>query len=310
VHSSLLSELAVVAFEYGYSLESPEALVLWEAQFGDFANCAQSAIDNFVASGESKWLRSSGLVVLLPHGQDGAGPEHSSARVERFLQLCNGGAWAGPGAAEAADRAREEPLNLLVAQPTTPANYFHLLRRQVARGFRKPLVVASPKQLLRLDEARSALAEMGPGTRFRAVLGDALAERAAARVERVVLCSGKLFFELDAARRKAAANAAGGGAGDGTRVALVRVEELAPWPAAAVAAELARYAGAREVVWAQDEPANAGAWAWARMQLEGAGVRGVTYVGRPALASAAAGVKKRNAAMQDEVVRLALGGMC
>ena len=304
VHSSLLSELAPLSFEYGYSLESPEQLVLWEAQFGDFANCAQSTIDNFVATSESKWLRSTGLVLLLPHGQDGAGPEHSSARIERFLQLTNGRAWEGPdslladaaAAAGGVDKARDEPLNLLVAQPTTPANYYHLLRRQVARGFRKPLVVATPKQLLRLDEARSALAEMGPGTRFRPVLGDERAEADAARVTRVVLCSGKLFYELDAARK---------GLG---HLALIRIEELAPWPAEAIAAELAKFSGAREVVYAQDEPANAGAWAFARAQLEAAGVAGVRYCGRPALATAAAGVKLRNAAMQASVISLALGG--
>ena len=305
VHSSLLSELGVLAYEYGHSLESPQNLTLWEAQFGDFANCAQSTIDNFVATAESKWLRSSGLVLLLPHGQDHAGPEHSSARIERFLQLCTGAAWEGPetllAPPFAADKARDEPLNLLVAQPSTPANYFHLLRRQLARGFRKPLVVATPKQLLRLDEARSPLTSMGPGTSFLPVIGDATAERDAARVERVVLCSGKIFYELDAARRKAA--------GVYERMALVRIEELAPWPAAAVAAELARYSSARDVVWVQDEPANAGAWAWARMQLDAAGVRGVRYAGRPALASAAAGVKRRSAAMQDAVVRAALGGM-
>ena len=308
VHSSLLSELAVLAFEYGYSLETPELLPVWEAQFGDFANCAQSAIDNFVATSESKWLRSTGLVLLLPHGQDGAGPEHSSARIERFLQLANGRAWEGPASllgGGADDKARDEPLNLLVAQPSTPANYFHLLRRQVERGFRKPLVVATPKQLLRLDEARSALSEMGPGTAFCPVLGDELAERDAARVERVVLCSGKLFYELDAARRNSSSDGSFGAAPP--RVALVRVEELAPWPSADVARELARYSAAREVVWAQDEPANAGAWAWAGMHLAADGVRGVRYAGRPALATAAAGVKLRNSAMQARVVALALG---
>jgi 2-oxoglutarate dehydrogenase complex dehydrogenase (E1) component-like enzyme len=301
VHSSLLSELAPLAFEYGYSLESPQALVLWEAQFGDFANQAQMIVDNLIATSESKWLRSTGLVLLLPHGQDGAGPEHSSARIERFLQLANGRAWEGAASllGDTADKARDEPLNLLLAQPTTPANFFHLLRRQLHRPFRKPLVVATPKQLLRLDEARSALSEMGPGTAFRPVLGDELAERDPARVERIVLCSGKLFYELDAVRRKSP--------GTAPRVALVRIEELAPWPAADVARELARYSSARELVYAQDEPANAGAWAYANMHLAAAGVGGVRYAGRPALATAAAGVKKRNAAMQDAVVRLALG---
>jgi len=302
VHSGLLSEQAVLAFEYGYSLESPSLLPVWEAQFGDFANATQSVIDNFVSTSESKWLRSTGLVMLLPHGQDGAGPEHSSARIERFLQLANGRAWEGQGsllddrhASGGADKARDEPLNLLVAQPSTPANYFHLLRRQVARGFRKPLVVATPKQLLRLDEARSALSDLGPGAAFLPVIGDALAERSAALVKRVVLCSGKLYYELDAARRKAGLSS----------VALVRVEELAPWPAADVARELGKFAGAAELVWAQDEPANAGAWAWARMHLAAAGAT-ARYCGRPALATAAAGGKARDKKMQASVVDLAL----
>jgi len=275
---------------------------VWEAQFGDFANATQSVIDNFISTSESKWLRSTGLVMLLPHGQDGAGPEHSSARIERFLQLANGRAWEGQGsllddrhASGGADKARDEPLNLLVAQPSTPANYFHLLRRQVARGFRKPLVVATPKQLLRLDEARSALSDLGPGAAFLPVIGDALAERSAALVKRVVLCSGKLYYELDAARRKAGLPS----------VALVRVEELAPWPAADVARELGKFAGAAELVWAQDEPANAGAWVWARMHLAAAGAT-ARYCGRPALATAAAGGKARDKKMQASVVDLAL----
>jgi 2-oxoglutarate dehydrogenase E1 component len=268
---------------------------MWEAQFGDFANSAQVVIDNFIATGESKWLRSSGLVMLLPHGQDGAGPEHSSSRIERFLQLCNGGAWVGAGARAVAPVGKaHEPLNLLVAQPTTPANYFHALRRQLARGFRKPLVLATPKQLLRLSEACSPLADFAPGTRFRPVLGDGPADAAAdARVRRVVIVSGKLYYELDAARKAR---------GCAATTALVRVEELAPWPAAALAAELARYSGARSTVFAQDEPANAGAWAWARMHLPA----GVTYVGRPAYATAAAGLKKRHAAAQAAVIDAAL----
>lgn len=256
---------------------------------GDFANSAQVVIDNFVATGESKWLRSSGLVMLLPHGQDGAGPEHSSARIERFLQLTNAPAWAGPHGAVGSDRAVREPLNLLVAQPSTPANYFHLLRRQLARPFRKPLVVATPKQLLRLPEAQSALLDMAPATRFQPVLSDVATAGTPADVRRVVLCSGKLFYELDAARRTR---------GLERTIALVRVEELAPWPAARVAEELARYSAATSVVWAQDEPANAGAWAWARMHLPSS----VSYVGRPALATAAVGLKKRFAAMQAEIV--------
>ena len=293
VHSSLLSEEAVLGFEYGYSLANPSSLCIWEAQFGDFANSAQVVVDTFVATGETKWLRSSGLVLLLPHGQDGAGPEHSSARIERFLQLCNGRAWEGPHARVPDGKEACEPLNLIVAQPSTPANYFHLLRRQLARGFRKPLVVAAPKQLLRLAECTSALTAFAPGTRFEPVLGDGPRDPAAdAAVQRVVICSGKLFFELDAARRVRKL--------DG--VALIRVEELAPWPTARVSEELSRYNNAKSVVYAQDEPANAGGWSWARMHLPA----NVTYIGRPALAAAAVGLKKRHAAAQAAVVELAL----
>ena len=298
VHSSLLSEEAVLGFEYGYSLQNPNGLVIWEAQFGDFANSAQVVVDTFIATGESKWLRSSGLVMLLPHGQDGAGPEHSSARIERFLQLCNGEAWVGEGACLADDgkqNSQNEPLNMIIVQPTTPSNYFHLLRRHVTRNFRKPLIIATPKQLLRLSEATSSLTSFAPGTHFQPVLNDDKVCNPIndALILKVIICSGKIFYELDAARRARKLSSS---------IALIRIEELAPWPTKLLNVQLARYTNTKSIVWAQDEPANAGAWAWARMHLPS----NVTYVGRNAHATAAVGLKKRFLKSQASIIDLAL----
>ena len=280
VTDSMLSEAAVLGFEYGFSLADPNTLVLWEAQFGDFANGAQVIVDNFIAAGESKWLRMSGLVMLLPHGYEGQGPEHSSARLERFLQLCG-----------------ED--NMQVANCTTPANYFHVLRRQMRRKFRKPLVLMTPKSLLRHKRAVSALAELGPGARFRRVLPDPRSAAAGAAERRVVLCSGKVFYDLAAAR----------GGADGP--ALVRIEQLAPFPDRSVAAELAKYPRA-EVVWCQEEPRNMGAWSYvqprleALLEAEGAGRARPAYVGRAESASTAAGTLKVHRREQDDLVRRAL----
>jgi probable 2-oxoglutarate dehydrogenase E1 component DHKTD1 len=300
-HSSLLSEFGVLGFEYGYSLEDPNNLVLWEAQFGDFSNGAQIIIDQFIASGESKWLRSSGLVMLLPHGQDGAGPEHSSARIERFLQLCNGSEWAGLDGFEASSSSEKtiEPLNMIVAQPTTPSNYFHLLRRQMARSFKKPLIVATPKQLLRLPEAFSRLDQLGPGTSFHSVLDDSSTSSSTRSVQRIILCSGKIYYEMDAARKKAASG------DDNKKIAIIRIEELAPWPASTLKALLSSYPSSAEIVWVQDEPANSGAWQWANMHLLLAGVK-ARYIGRPALSAASVGIKKRDRAMQESIITKAL----
>jgi 2-oxoglutarate dehydrogenase complex dehydrogenase (E1) component-like enzyme len=300
-HSSLLSEFAVLGFEYGYSLDDPNALVLWEAQFGDFANGAQIIIDQFISSGESKWLRSSGLVMLLPHGQDGAGPEHSSARIERFLQLCNSEIWSGIGGFEAVDKTVtkiSEPLNMIIAQPTTPANYFHLLRRQLARSFRKPLIIATPKQLLRLPEAASRLDQMGTGTSFLPVLIDETTGGInTSSVKRIVLCSGKIYYELDAARRKA----------NKKDIAIVRLEELAPFPTFILKELLEKYSSSAEIVWVQDEPANAGAWQWVHLHLQQANIS-AKYIGRPSLPAAAVGLKKRDKAMQDSIISTAIFG--
>jgi 2-oxoglutarate dehydrogenase E1 component len=230
IYDSMLSEAAVLGFELGYSLDFPDGLVLWEAQFGDFSNGAQVIIDQFVSSAEDKWKRLSGLVLMLPHGYEGQGPEHSSARYERFLQL-----------------AAED--NLQVAQPTTPAQLFHLLRRQVIRKWRKPLVVLTPKSLLRLPEARSPLDALASGA-FERVLDDPEVPDAGA-VARVILCTGKVYYELRAERAKRGQGA--------PAAAIVRLEQLYPWRDEAIARVLARYPRASEVVWAQEEPANMGA---------------------------------------------------
>ncbi len=282
VIDSPLSEVSVLGFEYGYSLADPCSLVLWEAQFGDFANGAQVIIDQFIASAESKWLRLSGLVLLLPHGFDGQGAEHSSARPERYLQLC------------AED-------NLQVVNCTTPANYFHVLRRQVCRNFRKPLILFSPKSLLRHKLAVSDLAELGPGTAFHRVLPETGLTTPDAEISRIVLCSGKIYYELLEERSRR-------GLGS---VALVRVEQLYPWPRQAVLEQIARYPQA-EVLWCQEEPANMGAWSFVLPRLlnileELARVPGVpTYVGRPASASVATGSHKKHAGEQARLVDQAL----
>jgi 2-oxoglutarate dehydrogenase E1 component len=261
VHNSPLSEYAVLGFEYGYSLERPEALTIWEAQFGDFANGAQIMIDQFITAGEEKWCLPSGLVLLLPHGLEGQGPEHSSARIERWLQLC----------------ARD---NIRLANPSTPANYFHLLRRQVLARGRKPLVVTSPKKLLRLPAAVSPLDDFLPGMRFQAVLASA----GAAAVTRVLLCTGKIAYELEEERARR-------GAAD---VAILRLEQLYPFPADALRAALRGWPGA-SMVWVQEEPQNMGAWSWLDRRMEallrglGAAAPVMRYCGRPESPSPAGG---------------------
>ena len=339
--SSPLTEFAALGFELGYSWESPAGLVLWEAQFGDFANGAQVVIDTFLSGGESKWLRSSGLVLLLPHGQDGAGPEHSSARMERFLELCNSQAWAAAGgvalegggggasagaAQWAGDKAAQEPVSMLVAQPTTPANYFHLLRRQAspARPFRKPLVLFTPKQLLRAAAATSPLADLGPGSAFVPVLADSPASGAGAGAGaaaprppllRLLLCSGKVYYELVA--RKASLVAAGHSSAG--RTAIVRLEQLCPFPSAELRGVLAglgydaaAVAGGAEAVYVQEEPANAGAWGWAAAHWVagglGVGGQGLAYVGRPALAAPAVGLSGAWKAQQERLLAAAFAG--
>jgi 2-oxoglutarate dehydrogenase E1 component len=282
VINSMLSEEAVLGFEYGYSLAEPRALTIWEAQFGDFVNGAQVVIDQFISSGERKWFRMSGLVMLLPHGYEGQGPEHSSARPERFLQLC------------AED-------NMQVANCTTPANYFHILRRQVTRDFRKPLILMTPKSLLRHKRATSGLAEMGLDSCFHRLLWDDAEAPGAPKttiklatddkIRRVVLCTGKVYYDLLEDREKKGLN----------DVYLLRLEQLYPFPAKALLDELNRFPNA-EIVWCQEEPKNMGAWAfiqpyveWVFDQMGRKGQR-VRYVGRPASASTATGLMRTHLA--------------
>ncbi len=286
VIDSPLSEVSVLGFDYGYSLQEPNGLTLWEAQFGDFANGAQVIFDQFISSGESKWLRMSGLVVLLPHGYEGQGPEHSSARPERFLQLC------------AED-------NMQVCNITTPANYFHALRRQIRRNFRKPLVIFTPKSLLRHKLAVSKLEDFGPGSRFRRVMPEFDEGLVAdGKIKRVVLCSGKVYYDLLQYRMDNAID----------DVALIRIEQLYPWPKETLVAQLSRYKNA-EVVWCQEEPANMGYWQFvdrriefALADIEGHKARQATYVGRKASASPATGLFKKHVEEQAWVVANAMTG--
>ena len=282
IYNSLLSEVGVLGFEYGYTLADPRTLVLWEAQFGDFANGAQVIIDQFLASGETKWLRMSGLVLLLPHGHEGQGPEHSSARPERYLQLC-------------------AENNITVANLTTPANYFHALRRQLKRNFRKPLVVMTPKSLLRHKLAVSSLADFGPGSQFKMVLPEVDSLVADDQIARVVLCTGKVYYDLLTERRAQGID----------RVALVRIEQLYPFPVVSLPKILARYRNA-EIVWCQEEPENMGAWSFLDRRLEAVltgldiKARRPVYVGRRGAASPATGLAKVHAAEQSALVAAAL----
>ncbi len=280
VINSMLSEEAVLGFEYGYSLAEPRALTLWEAQFGDFANGAQVVFDQFISSGERKWLRMSGLVCLLPHGYEGQGPEHSSARLERFLQMC------------AED-------NMQVANVTTPANYFHILRRQLKRDFRKPLILMTPKSLLRHKRAVSTLAEISGESTFHRLLwddaqyldGQEIKLVKDSKIRRVVLCSGKVYYDLYEEREKRGVN----------DVYLLRVEQLYPFPAKALITELSRFRNA-EMVWCQEEPKNMGAWSFIDPYLEwvlahiDAKHQRVRYAGRPAAASPATGLMSKHQA--------------
>jgi 2-oxoglutarate dehydrogenase E1 component len=275
IYDSLLAENAVLGFDFGYSLDDPNMLVLWEAQFGDFANGAQVVIDQFIVCSESKWQRASGLVMLLPHGYEGQGPEHSSARLERYLQMF-------------ADD------NIQVVNPSTPAQYFHLLRRQMKRSFRKPLIVMTPKSLLRHKEAVSPVVEF-TGGRFQEVVDDSSADPA--RVRRVLLCSGKVYYDL---RERQAAT----GVHD---VAIVRVEQLAPLREEMVKHVVGRYEKAREWAWVQEESQNMGAWTYIEPRLRALGYP-VEYVGRDASASPATGSHHIHAREQKELVEAALSG--
>ena len=280
IYDSLLSEYAALAFEYGYSVERPEGLTMWEAQFGDFANGAQSVIDEYVTSAAQKWGQRSGLVMLLPHGQEGQGPDHSSARIERYLQMC----------------AQD---NMLVAQPSTPASYFHLLREHTYTRPRRPLIVFTPKQLLRLKAACSPVEAFTSGT-FQPVIGETddavLASAQKQGVDRVLLCSGRVYYDLLAHRTKT---------GD-TRTAIVRLEQLYPLESSAIAEALAPFSGA-ELVWVQDEPANQGMWPYLALNLPTDLTGGVlpTLVSRPEAAAPAVGTAGLHRAQQEEILRQA-----
>ncbi|WP_370656864.1 multifunctional oxoglutarate decarboxylase/oxoglutarate dehydrogenase thiamine pyrophosphate-binding subunit/dihydrolipoyllysine-residue succinyltransferase subunit [Streptomyces sp. NBS 14/10] len=271
-YDSMLSELAALAFEYGYSLARPDALVLWEAQFGDFANGAQTVVDEYIASSEQKWGQRSGVTMLLPHGLEGQGPDHSSGRIERFLQLCAQG-------------------NMSVAMPSLPGNYFHLLRQQAlgGRGHRRPLVVFTPKSMLRLKAATSTLADLTTGG-FRAVLPDETAD--AARTGRVLVCSGKVFYDLDAYRRSS-------GLSD---TAIVRVERLYPFPEQELSAELARFPADAEVRWVQEEPENQGAWSFVGPHVQRLANRPIGCISRPPAPAPAVGSARRHAGEQKDLV--------
>ncbi|MEM9123476.1 MAG: thiamine pyrophosphate-dependent enzyme, partial [Pseudomonadota bacterium] len=278
VIDTMLSEFAVLGFEYGYTLAEPNALVLWEAQFGDFANGAQIMIDQFISSGEKKWLRMCGLVLLLPHGYEGQGPEHSSARLERFLQMC------------AED-------NMQVANCTSPANYFHILRRQMHRDFRKPLVLMTPKSLLRHKRCVSTLDEMGPGSSFHRVLwddaeykpGSTITLKPDDQIRRVLMCTGKVYYDLLEERE----------AREVDDIYILRLEQLYPFPAKSLVKELGRFKNA-EMLWVQEEPRNMGSWSFVEPNIEwvltkiGARYGRARYVGRHAAASPATGLMRKH----------------
>jgi 2-oxoglutarate dehydrogenase E1 component len=281
VIDSALSEYAVLGFDYGYSLAEPNALTIWEAQFGDFSNGAQVIIDQFISSGEAKWLRMSGLVMLLPHGYEGQGPEHSSARLERFLQLC------------AED-------NMQVCNVTTAANYFHMLRRQLHRNFRKPLILMSPKSLLRKKQVACDIEEFVDGTSFKRIIPETQGLVADDKMRKVVLCSGKVYYDVAEKREE-----------DGIKdVAIIRVEQLYPFPKEEVLQQLGRYKNA-DFAWLQEEPKNMGAWLFIRAYLDEALAelghdKRVDYVGRISAASPATGFYKVHNVEQADIVANAL----
>jgi len=297
--NSSLSEFAVLGFELGYCMENPASLVMWEAQFGDFANTAQCMIDQFICCGEQKWLRQSGLVMMLPHGFEGQGPEHSSARLERFLQLCDDD--EDVFATKIGKQQQVQASNWVVVNVTTPANYFHVLRRQVWREFRKPLIVMSPKSLLRHRLVKSDIDEFLTGTRFHRFIPDTGEGLVADdKVRKVVMCTGKVYYDILAERTK----------GEISDVAISRLEQISPFPYDHVQAQAKKYPNA-EIVWCQEEPKNAGAWSYVKPRLVTAtrDVRPMTpsYAGRAPSAATSTGHGSIHAAQQAELLNKALG---
>lgn len=318
VSNSSLSEFGVLGFELGYSLENPNSLVMWEAQFGDFANSAQIIIDQFISSGEAKWLRQSGLTLLLPHGYDGQGPEHSSCRVERYLQMSDEDPTKIPENMDLDTRTQIQEHNWQICNVTTPANYFHMLRRQVHRDFRKPLIVVSPKNLLRHPKCVSPLSDFDDeeasqieqGIRFKRLIMDKTAKSrdkdppVETDAKRVVFCSGKIYYELDAEREAM---------GREHDVKIVRVEQLSPFPWDLVSRELRRYPAA-EVVWCQEEPMNMGAWSHIMPRFQtlfkaeniNRPLDALRYAGRAPSASTATGYGQVHAEEQVGLIKAAL----
>ncbi|XP_055906250.1 probable 2-oxoglutarate dehydrogenase E1 component DHKTD1 homolog, mitochondrial [Eupeodes corollae] len=280
VAHSILSEEAVLGFEYGMAIDNPNNLIIWEAQFGDFANGAQIIFDNFIFTGETKWMDSNGLVVLLPHGYDGAASEHSSCRIERFLQLTDSKETSPDG----------DDVNVHIANPTTPAQYFHLLRRQMVRNFRKPLIVVAPKTLLRLSAATSVQADFQPGTYFKNVLGDDNVDPT--KVNRVILCSGRHYYTLNDERvAKKIEN-----------TAILRLETLCPFPLHEIQQELAKYKNVKSLIWSQEESRNAGAWSFVRPRFEHMIGKQLKYCGRAEAATTATGIGKIHKQELEDIV--------
>ncbi|XP_059260307.1 2-oxoadipate dehydrogenase complex component E1 isoform X4 [Mustela nigripes] len=282
VSNSPLSEEAVLGFEYGMSIESPKLLPLWEAQFGDFFNGAQIIFDTFISGGEAKWLLQSGIVILLPHGYDGAGPDHSSCRIERFLQMCD-------SVEEGVDG---DTVNMFVTHPTTPAQYFHLLRRQMVRNFRKPLIVASPKMLLRFPAAVSTLQEMAPGTTFKPVIGDSSVDPK--KVKRLVFCCGKHFYALLKQRESLEAKK--------HDFAIIRLEELCPFPLDSLQQEMSKYKHVKDFIWSQEEPQNMGPWCFVSPRFEKQLACKLRLVSRPPLPAPAVGIGTLHLQQHEDVL--------
>lgn len=306
VCNSSLSEFGAMGFELGYSLVSPQSLVCWEAQFGDFANNAQCIIDQFLASGERKWLQRTGLTLLLPHGYDGAGPEHSNARIERFLSLCDDHPLrVQPSDEHDTETRQAQDCNLQIVMPSTPANYFHALRRQLHRDFRKPLVLLTSKSLLRHPLARSALADMAENTWMRKLIPETAAWlNAPKKIDRIVLCAGQIYYALARARELNKLSS----------VVLLRVEQLSPFPYSEIVRECDRYPNATKIIWCQEEPINLGPWSYMEPRVETVlreqskhhrGKR-MRYAGREPTAAVATGFKKQHVAEEFAVLADAL----
>jgi len=300
VCNSSLSEYGVLGFELGFSMTNPNALVLWEAQFGDFNNTAQCIIDQFLSSGQTKWIRQSGLVMLLPHGMEGMGPEHSSARIERFLQMTSDDPDILPAFSEDFAIRQLSDINWIVANCSTPANYFHILRRQIHLPFRKPLILMTPKSLLRHPEAKSSFDCMKDGTDFLRLIPDnGPATHNPENVERIIFCSGKVYYDILAARKEM---------GLEEKAVIARVEQIAPFPYDLIKAECDKYPNAK-LIWSQEEHKNGGAWSYAQPRFYTINYeRKLHYAGRPSSASTATGNKKKHVRESNEMLEATLRG--